>query len=240
MRPALLPFAAGCALLVGGMVLPGCSGVASRGASCPDDMVAIPAGVAVMGIDGRGPDYYRPRREIQQEGYCIDKYEWPNKEGELPQSNVSWDEADAACREVGKRLCTELEWARACRGPEGRKYSYGNQRDPMACNTPIQGSGPGKHPAPIKPSGAFPRCVTPEGVYDLNGSLSEWVSDPWDGGPEPFNREATVDPETWRTLRGGTMWFSTFSGQECMSRHGHRRSTFRNIDDGFRCCRDAG
>ncbi len=206
---------------------------------CPDDMAHIPAGVAVIGSVRGGPDYYRPREEIPHEGYCIDRYEWPNQEGELPRADVSWDEAVAACQDVGKRLCSDLEWERACRGPEGRRYSYGEQRDPRACNTPIQGSGPKDGDAPIAPSGSFPRCVTPEGVYDLNGSLSEWVADPWSGRSEPFNEDAVVDPATWRTLRGGTMWFLTFYGQECMSRHGHRKASFRNMDDGFRCCRDA-
>ena len=92
---------------------------------------------------------------------------------------------------------------------------------------------------PSTKAGGWERCRTPEGVYDLNGSVSEWVADPWTGGPEPFNPEARVDPETWGTLRGGTMWSGTFYGQDCTSRHGHA-GHFRNIDDGFRCCRDAG
>ena len=75
-------------------------------------------------------------------------------------------------------------------------------------------------------------------MYDLNGSLSEWTSDFWDGPPEPFNAEAKVDAH-WFTLRGGTMWNRTFYGQDCSSRHGHRRS-FENMDDGARCCKSVG
>ena len=170
---------------------------------CPADMVRIEAGPVVLGPESRGPDYYRPQVIEQQAAYCIDVFEYPNQKGVMPTTNYSWEEADTACRSIGKRLCTSREWARACRGPEGRKYSYGTERDPKACNTPIQGSGPGRAPAPVAASGAFPQCVTPEGVYDLNGNLSEWVSDPWSGRAEPFNRGARVDPASWRTLRGG-------------------------------------
>lgn len=91
-------------------------------------------------------------------------------------------------------------------------------------------------PAPVAAAGASPRCVTPEGVYDLDGNVSEWVDQPWDGAPEPFARAGRVDPETWRTVRGGTMWSETFHGHDCTSAHGHIRSTFRGMDDGFRCC----
>ena len=98
------------------------------------------------------------------------------------------------------------------------------------------GGGPGLEPVPIQPSGSHERCRSAEGVYDLNGSLSEWVSDPWTGAPEPFNADQTVDPTSWRMLRGGTMWDKTFYGQDCTSRHGHK-ITFESQDDGFRCCR---
>ena len=220
------------------LFLGGCDGALLGGPECPEGMVLIPAGTAVVGTDERGPAHYVPKRLVEHGAYCIDRYEYPNQEGERPATEYSWDRANDACRGIRKRLCTSMEWGRACRGVEGRKYVYGNQRDPLACNTPIQGSGPGKGKAPVSVSGAFPRCVTPEGVYDMGGNLSEWVSDPWTGRPEPFNKDAVVDPATWRSIRGGTMWFSTFYGQECMSVHGHHKTNFKNVDDGFRCCAD--
>lgn len=209
----------------------------NRTPTCPTDMAVIPAGTAQLG--GTGKDFYLAPQTVEHDAYCIDHYEYPNRVGEKPHGQYSWDEADAACTAIGKRLCTDIEWGRACRGPEGRQYSYGNTRDAEICNTPIEGGGPGKSHAPVKPAGTFPDCVTPEGVYDLNGSMSEWTSDSWAGEPEPFDRGATVTPERWRTLRGGTMWNHTFYGQDCLSRHGHDRD-FRNMDDGFRCCADAG
>jgi len=217
------------------LLLSACGGSTAR--PCPDGMVSIPAGTVVLGERNPHQAWHQPARSIDLPAYCIDVYEYPDREGALPRSNVSWEEAQASCESAGKRLCTSDEWERACRGTSERLYGYGNQRDPAACNTPIEGSGPGPGtPAPLAASGSFARCHTPEGVYDLNGNLSEWVADPWAGAPEPFNLQAKVDPASWRTLRGGTMWSHTFYGQDCTSAHGHDKSGFRNMDDGLRCC----
>jgi len=168
----------------------------------------------------------------------MDVYEYPNKEGEFPQGAVTWEDAKTLCEQQGKRLCSSAEWELACRGTEGRLYSYGNQYNMSTCNTPIDGSGPQGNQPPFAKSGSYKDCHSPEGVYDLNGSLSEWVSDPWADFPEPFARNAKVNPETWRALRGGTMWSHTFYGQDCTSRHGHKKSGWKNMDDGFRCCQN--
>jgi len=204
---------------------------------CPADMVFIPGGLTTIGFPMPLQQWMEPARRVNLSPYCIDRYEWPNKKGELPHGWLTWDEAVAACESVGKRLCSSSEWERACRGASGNRYSYGKQRDPKACNTPIDGSGPGRGPVPIAPSGAYTGCQSEEGVFDLNGSLSEWTRDGWNGRPEPFNPQATVDGD-WYTLRGGTMWNRTFYGQDCSSRHGHHRG-FENMDDGARCCKEA-
>lgn len=229
----------GNGLFAGVLTVFGAGGCGMLGSSspCPDDMVHIAGGRTMIGWPMPRREWMEAQRTVKLGAYCIDRYEWPNRKGELPQGWHTYDEASAACASVGKRLCTSSEWERACRGPEGNRYSYGPQRDPTVCNTPIEGSGPGRNPAPIKPSGSLSGCVSSEGVYDLNGSLSEWTSENWRGKPEPFNSQATVDAD-WFTLRGGTMWSQTFYGQDCSSRHGHHRG-FENMDDGFRCCQTA-
>ncbi len=203
---------------------------------CPDGMVHIPGGAATLGGE-RPRGGLRGPTAVALSAYCIDTYEFPNQAGSRPRAHVTWPQAASLCAEVGKRLCTEDEWERACRGPENLRYSYGDVRDPTRCNTPIDGTGPGPGGAPVAVSGAHPGCHTSEGVFDLNGNLSEWTSDGYAGPPEPFNRSATPTKETWRVVRGGTMWNETFYGQDCLSRHGHDDS-FKNMDDGFRCCAD--
>lgn len=204
-------------------------------AICPPNMVAIEAGPAVFGLERPTERWHERSVQRPLGDYCIDRYEHPDEEGALPTVFVSWSEASEACLAEGKRLCTSDEWERACRGPEGRIYSYGVDFDRDACNTPIVGSGPGPGGIPYARAGSHPRCRSPEGVFDLNGNVSEWVADPWDvavlgpsGGPGD-------DPATLRQLRGGTMWGGTFYGQSCVSRHGHPAAA-QPSDDGFRCC----
>jgi formylglycine-generating enzyme required for sulfatase activity len=57
-----------------------------------------------------------------------------SRAGVLPQGYISGEQAQAACRNAGKRLCTETEWARACRGPQDTTFPYGPDRIDGTCN----------------------------------------------------------------------------------------------------------
>ena len=199
-------------------------------------MVGISGGSTTIGSAPTTESWHQKAHTVSLDSYCIDAYEFPNRKGALPQSDVSWVEAQSLCEEQGKRLCTSQEWERACRGVAHTRFAYGNERNPNACNTPIEGGAPGG-PAPLAVAGSHSECVTPEGVYDLNGNVSEWVIGQWDG-PPPTDSSSTEGP--WQVLRGGTMWSKTGYGQDCTSRHAHDGTTYRNIDDGFRCCQDGG
>ena len=199
-------------------------------------MVGFSKTTYTMGVRRPTQTWHMKAKEVTVDPFCMDVYEYPNQKGEYPKGVVSWTEAQQLCTNLGKRLCSSAEWELACRGTEGRMYSYGNQYELTRCNTPIQDSGPKWRKIPLEKSGTYKDCHSPEGVYDLNGSLSEWVSDPWSDFPESFSKNAVVDPETWRELRGGTMWNRTFYGQDCTSRHGHRKRNAKYGDDGFRCC----
>jgi formylglycine-generating enzyme required for sulfatase activity len=88
-------------------------------------------------------------------------------------------------------------------------------------------------------------------VADLNGNVSEWVADSWDGelhgSPDWKTLAQALDEPAvvaaalsaplaqYRSLRGGTMWSETFYGQSCHSHHAHPRASPAD-DDGFRCC----
>jgi formylglycine-generating enzyme len=206
--------------------------------TCPDNMASFENTTFSVGVANPSRSWHQASTEASVEGFCMDRYEYPNIEGEYPTHSVTFEEAVSLCESVEKRLCSSAEWELACRGEEGRLYSYGKHRKRKTCNTPIEGPGPQGRNVPYTKSGEMADCKTPEGVYDLNGSLSEWVSDPWSDFPEPFAKNVVVSSDTWRTLRGGTMWNHTFYGQDCTSRHGHRLSGWKNMDDGFRCCQD--
>ena len=206
---------------------------------CPEGMIYLDARVVPLGAE-EPTAWQQPARLAQVGAVCMDRYEWPNREGELALGDLTWEQANSHCASVGKRLCTSDEWGGACRGTEGRSYSYGDRFDRSRCNTPLEGSGPGSREPPIAAAGSHPGCCSPEGVCDLDGNLSEWVSDPWAEFVEPFNAnpDSAASPERWRQVRGGTMWSDTFYGQDCTSRHGHDKNYWRNADDGFRCCAD--
>ncbi|MBD3393804.1 MAG: SUMF1/EgtB/PvdO family nonheme iron enzyme [Chitinivibrionales bacterium] len=142
---------------------------------CPKDMVLVdmPPGK---------PD--RPFFKV-----CVDRYEYPNRKGAVPQGNASYKEAQQACESKGKRLCTAEEWQWACSGLEGYTYPYGWQFDKKNCNT----KGVGQFEA----SGARKRCVGKFGLYDMVGNIFEWVTGA-DGKPMlmggPYSKCQTVSP----------------------------------------------
>ena len=84
-------------------------------------MVFIPGGALVAGTPPeklpRIADEEMPGEQVILKGFYIDVFPYPNEEGAIPLTNLSEPEAEGLCAELGKRLCTELEWERACKGP---------------------------------------------------------------------------------------------------------------------------
>ncbi len=123
--------------------------------ACSNDMVQVET------IDGK---------------YCIDKYEYPNKYGELPISNVSFIEAKNFCTKLNRKLCTKEQWELACTQSSSHGltsiYSYGQTWLPSKCNTKDDNLKTGK-PAL---SGKYNDCKNEKGLYDMIGNLAEWVN----------------------------------------------------------------
>lgn len=121
-----------------------------------------------------------------------------------PVTGITWYEAMAFAAWLsaltGKtyRLPSEAEWVRVAAGTEGRQYPWGDDWQDGIANTSETGLG---HPSAV---GAFPRDVTPDGVYDLGGNTWEWTLsrhaeypyDPDDGREDP-------EGDAERVLRGG-------------------------------------
>jgi hypothetical protein len=176
--------------------------------------------------------------------YCMDTYEWPNRKGELPRVLVSWESARDLCASRGKRLCTEPEFTFACEGEAMRPYVYGFERDPGRCNidrtyrprtftfTPwdsCMGDDACKAAfADIDqrwPAGSNDGCRSPEGVYDLNGNVNEWVSIPGAKSPRRSG------------LKGG--WWGPVRNRCRPTVRFHDEGDY-GYEVGFRCCADAG
>jgi len=175
--------------------------------------------------------------------FCMDRYEWPNKKGELPALLVSWVDAKKACEDVGKRLCTEDEFNFGCEGEAMLPYTYGHVRDPQKCSIdkPYRKRQKKllKYERCMKseackaelarldqrlPAGSLPECVSPFGAYDLNGNINEWVFRPNEKYP---NRSG---------LKGG--WWGPVRGR-CRPTVGFHKEEDYGYEEGFRCCKDA-
>lgn len=125
------------------------------------ETIAIPPGRffggSVPGDDGRDPTIEPASATYDLPGFSIDALPYPGTPGEPPRLGASQSDASRLCSERGARLCTELEWERACRGPNGDLFAAGAAWDPTCSKTPEQ-------------------CVSGFGVRSMGASIQEWTA----------------------------------------------------------------
>jgi hypothetical protein len=170
----------------------------------------------------------------------------------LPWSNVTWNQADAACRAAGMRLCrtiraggvaTSDEWGFACQGKQsclGGAYPYAADctYNASACNGLDASLGK------ATTCGAYTSCATvfdldpartDDQVFDLSGNLAEWTDDRRDIGDTGGVPAGGGAPSTIYTTRGGA--FDSFlRGMACDFMGTQIHPTYAYADTGFRCC----
>jgi len=194
------------------------------GSPCPKGMAFVPAGNYRVGSRAddplRDPLLDREEKTISLNSFCIDLYEYPNKPGTLPKSNVNFSEAKSLCEKEGKRLCTEEEWEASCRGSEGRPFPYGKAWDPDACNTETK-EGRDRN---LTQSGSFKGCLSPLGVFDMSGNLMEWTQTSFEKDPKRF------------IMKGGSYLRPNYAAR-CSYRYPAPQD-LRDMEFGFRCCAD--
>jgi len=220
---------------------------------CPREMVHVPDGPGWVRFAGHRYLFNNEQdRRIDIPTFCIDRYEASrptatkdsagegdqaparSRPGVLPWANVTWNEAAAACERAGKRLCSGPEWQKAMGGPEGLLYGTGNEPPIDQCNI-CDAEQAARH---LSPTGSFPKCKSPYGVYDLVGNVSEWTNEFWQEG------------STDRVARGGSYNVNTSDDQalfpffgwrfigysESVAAIHHHQPDKPMADDGFRCC----
>ncbi len=164
--------------------------------------------------------------------------------GRVPQGYISRDEAEEACENSGKRLCTDEEWLTACRGKDSSKYPYGDEHEDAYCNdsglsgfNKLYGPGNGEPPeqssytrenmnderlnelpGTIAPSGKFSHCKSSYKVYDMVGNLHEWTA------------------AKAGTFRGGYYLDTHINGDGCEYRTTAHDALYHDYSTGFRCC----
>ena len=86
------------------------------------ELVAIPGGTlragSTPGDPGRVPELEPKNQEVELGPFSIDRLPYPNDPGQPALLGQARDDARRLCAERGARLCTELEWERACKGPK--------------------------------------------------------------------------------------------------------------------------
>ena len=76
-----------------------------------------------------------------------DAESWRDREFNAPARavvGVDWFDALAYCAWRGKRVPSEVEWERAARGLDGRRYAWGDSFEPDRCNTADSIGGAGR------------------------------------------------------------------------------------------------
>jgi len=228
-------------------------------------MVYIPAGEFIMGssnedlLQSAEIDEF-PKRTVWVEGFYMDIHEvtnieykvfvdsievrsphhWENGNYPLgrdgyPVSGISWYEAMQYAHFMGKRLPTEVEWEKAARGEDGRRYPWGDEFDNKRTNN-------GDHPMAIM---QFPEGRSPYGLYDMAGNVSEWV-DTWFApypreksdvlGENVPNHKPMYGKKKYRVYRGGS-WNNFGKYLRCANRE-KDKPTARWSRIGFRCAMD--
>ena len=144
-----------------------------------------------------------------------------------PINCVSWDDADAFCRWVGKRLPSEEEWEHAARGPEGRKYPWGDAPpDGRVCWRRWMSK------LGTCEVGSFPSGDSPFHVHDMSGNVWEWTSTVHSPGYDrPHHGALRVH------RRGG--WGDVNPSDFRAADRGRARPADRYDVVGFRCARSA-
>jgi formylglycine-generating enzyme required for sulfatase activity len=154
----------------------------------------------------------------RRDAYCIDRYEYPNKAGELPKAGVTWLEAKKLCENSNKVLCSVKQWKESCQAKEFVvRFTFG-KRD-------AQGDECNWNSGAAKPVGSMPICHNGIGAFDMNGNVAEWTMD----GGQVVGESGTmgggfnVDPNNGNCLN------AVASPQTTSAPH-----------LGFRCCRPLG
>lgn len=223
------------------------------------EMLLVAGGAAALGNPAKPRNvvvtaFYIDKTEISQELYSRFAREtgraMPPQEkagGSLPVVNVSFDDATAFAKWAGERLPTSEEWEKAARGPNGRKFPWGDQFEASAANV----ADSAKARRTLQPVDSFPAGASTYGALNMLGNVWEWVNTP---GKAPAGKEflsykrlfSDLNPplspsELYYQIRGGSFSWPSDPNELAQSLWDETPlpARARTKDVGFRCARDA-
>jgi formylglycine-generating enzyme required for sulfatase activity len=175
-------------------------------------------------------------------GGCKSTAQYAGLSPRAPIRDISWNDAQQYVQWLSKltgasyRLPSEAEWEYAERGGTSTRYWWGDQMAPGKANCKDCGP-PWQIDEPVE-AGSFE--PNPYGLYDMNGSVWEWVQDCWHNS---FS-QAPGDAVPWddqpgceaRVVRGGS-WRDSAPFMVASTRAGDAPS-LRQSQNGFRVARD--
>jgi len=211
----------------------------------PAGMILIPAGDFLAGPNKEGqslPAFLIDRREVSVQEYLDfakatgrtvpDTLKKADPFG--PAREVTFDDAAAYAQWAGKRLPSSLEWERAARGTDGRKYPWGNQDDPSKARINVPQEGP--WPA------TYDSDKSPDGAINMAGNVSEWVNETQSPSPDAIKGFDGLEPpasreERWFLMQGGSYMLPLEAAETWVYQSLPARLHSPAL--GFRCARNA-
>jgi formylglycine-generating enzyme len=247
LAPLTSPVPVALALLAAlGVTLPDADDAEAKGKGCPAGMVSIHGKYCIdqfeastVEILGKG----KVRRHPPFEPVDGLEVKAVSRRGVKPQAHISRDQAEIACENAGKRLCSDDEWINACKGKHPTQFPYGDDHRDGYCNDAGVSSfnhyygGGGEAPkdaytwenmndprlnqleGTLAPTGAFRKCRNGFDVYDMVGNLHEWTA------------------ARTGTFRGGYYLDTHINGDGCDYRTTAHSPKYYDYSTGFRCCK---
>ncbi len=155
---------------------------------------------------------------------------WRNPQyngAEQPVVGVTWEEALAYACWAGKQLPTETQWEFAARGPENRKYPWGNTPpDTTRCNYRNYLGMPSM--VTMHEAGQ-----TPDALLDMAGNVFEWTLDAFAPYEQQRSNGDLVRKFPQKTVRGGC--FESDDAELVASARSGMFPDVRQNTVGFRC-----
>ena len=214
------------------------------------DMVLVPGGKFLFGEKKEAvslPPFYIDKTEVSNAAYAAfcnatgralpDQF--PSDHPDWPVVRITIVDAQQFARWATKRLPNSHEWEKAARGVDGRRFPWGNDRDPSRANVR---DNPSFAERSLRPVTGFDRGASPFGALQTVGNVWELVDQSSAPGPQArdyFTRKLDPPPradEPWYIIRGGS--YDLPLQDNVMYEWSTVPARWSTYNIGFRCVKD--